>query len=233
MTTANTDHGLSIHDIEEYPFICEQQEMHYHPLPVISLSNTNVSLYGYFQSYKYFEQHRDTIFRMIALEEQREEIRNTCGYFDDMKNGVTVSMHFRLGDYKNNPAHVVLGAEYYHRAIERMQLLTNAPNKMRILYFCEYEDNDDVQHKINYLVGEFPTIEFVKVDDKIEDWKQLLLMSACDSHIIANSTFSWWGAYINTSQSKNVIYPKEWFGPNLSYINMETTDLFPVGWSRL
>lgn len=231
MTTANPDNGLQICDLDTFSVTNEQEELHYHPLPKPSLSTTDVSLYGYFQSPKYFEHHKDTIFEMIHLEDQRTEIRNAYHYFDNLA-GPIISMHFRLGDYKNSQYHNVLDAEYYRSALERMWLLRNAPNHMRILYFCEQEDNADVQQKINHFTMNFPNYEFVKVDDRIEDWRQMLLMSLCDSHIIANSTFSWWGAYMNPSVTKNVIYPKQWFGPALARINMETSDLFPVDWYR-
>ena len=233
LTTANPIHEISNSDIDQYPVIHEQQEMKYTPLPI---PTTNVRLHGYFQSPRYFEKYRDDIFTLIQLEAQKQQIWQI---YDNYFMGQialsipVISMHFRLGDYKNNPCHNILKVDYYDRAIDRMQLLYNAPPIMRILYFCEEEDNDAVYDKIQQLSGKYPTIDFIKVDDQIEDWKQVLIMSLCNSNIIANSTFSWWGAYFNTSASKQVIYPKQWFGVGLAHINMKDSDTFPQDWIRI
>ena len=71
---------------------------------------------------------------------------------------------------------------------------------------------------------------FIKVTDDVEDWKQLLLMSACGNNIIANSSFSWWGAYLNTNPTKIVCYPEIWFGPKVTH---DTRDLFPESWTKI
>jgi hypothetical protein len=117
--------------------------------------------------------------------------------------------------------------------LEQINLYLNAPVKIRVLYFCEQEDGEIVDQMIQTQFRDFRNIEFVKVDDEIEDWKQMLLMSLCDSHIIANSTFSWWGAYMNPCLTKTVTYPRQWFGPNLAHIDMEASDLFPVDWIKI
>jgi len=233
LTTANPIHEVSNSDIDHYPHMREQQEMKYHPLaPPFS----NVRLHGYFQSPRYFDKYRQDIFELIQLEAQKRQIRQD---YDNYYVGQTaqripvISMHFRLGDYKGNPCHNVLEYEYYEQAVERMQLIYNAPNRMRVLFFCEAADNDIVYDKIRRLAQKFLNVEFVKVDDQIEDWKQMLLMSLCDSNIIANSTFSWWGAYFNTTPNRQVVYPKQWFGPGLSHIDMEAADTFPQDWHRI
>jgi hypothetical protein len=68
------------------------------------------------------------------------------------------------------------------------------------------------------------------VEDGMEDWQQLLLMSCCNDNIIANSSFSWWGAYFNGTIEKIVCYPDIWFGP-LNPVN--TRDLFPESWQEI
>ena len=74
---------------------------------------------------------------------------------------------------------------------------------------------------------------FIKVDDSISDWKQLLLMSGCNYNIIANSSYSWWAAYMNTNEEKIVCYPDIWFGPkilcNRSH-DEHMKDMFPYDW---
>lgn len=100
-----------------------------------------------------------------------------------------------------------------------------------ILYFCEKEDNEDVELKIEVLKKEFPTIEFIKADDSIEDWKQMILMSCCKHNIIANSSFSWWGGHFNLDKEKIVCYPKIWFGSKLTHHVLH--DLFPPSWNKI
>ena len=76
----------------------------------------------------------------------------------------------------------------------------------------------------------FPELEFHKADDTMEDWEQLLLMSCCHHNIIANSSFSWWGAYFNTNSNKIVCYPSLWFGQKI--LN-DTKDICPLEWNKL
>jgi hypothetical protein len=73
-------------------------------------------------------------------------------------------------------------------------------------------------------------IQFHFVRDTIADWQQMLLMSVCDHNIIANSTFSWWGAYLNANQTKIVCYPSLWFGYGVSH---DTRDMFPETWKKV
>ena len=72
---------------------------------------------------------------------------------------------------------------------------------------------------------------FVPCPKNLTDWEELLFMSLSTHFIIANSTFSWWGAFLSTSTIKTIIYPKQWFGP--IYNTKNTTDLFPIGWIKL
>ena len=103
--------------------------------------------------------------------------------------------------------------------------------RIRVLFFCEKSDNADVINIINELpLNE--RIEYMKVNDTIDDWKQMLIMSCCHSNIIANSTFSWWGAYLNDNPHKKVYYPSTWFGGRLSSKN-NTNQLFPESWIRV
>jgi len=79
--------------------------------------------------------------------------------------------------------------------------------------------------------NEFPIIEFERATNTLDDWQQMLLMSCCNHNIIANSSFSWWGAYFNVNPTKIICYPSIWFGPKMS--DVVVTDLFPDEWVRI
>ena len=86
-------------------------------------------------------------------------------------------------------------------------------------------------HTVNIIKQTF-SIEPINICDcDIDDWKQMVLMSLCDHNIIANSTFSWWGAYFNTNPKKIVTYPSKWFGEKLNHLNI--CDLFPIEWTQI
>ena len=232
-TTRNPHHNKTNQTLTQYANLFREPGFKYSPIP--SFFQETVLLYGYYQSYLYFKDQEDTIFKLIRLSNQQTEIREEyASYFEQDKT--IISMHFRLGDYKNLPDHYnILPLSYYNASL---QLITssNAPLKnKKVLYFCEKEDLEYVKyHYIHPLSQIYNTenVEFVKADDSIADWKQMLLMSVCDHNIIANSTFSWWGAYFNQNKEKIVCYPSQWFGPALANKN-DISDLFPPNWNKV
>ena len=192
----------------------------------VNLEKNPACLYGYFQTYKYFEKHYETIIQQIELRQKQESIRNktrllTC---------TTVSLHFRLGDYVSKQSHhPIMSIKYYMGALNHIidQL---GSEKFRVIYFGEKEDESTIKICIQILTKKFPHLEFVKADLD-EDWEQLLLMSTCTHNIIANSSFSWWGAYFNANPDKIVCYPSIWFGPAMQ--NHNTKDLCPPSWCKI
>ena len=200
----------------------------YQELPIVS-NNENVKLYGYFQSYKYFENEFAKISKLMKLDKLREDV--AIRYKKEYDN--CISMHFRLGDYKRlQEHHPIMPVEYYKNALtEIIEKTKSTTTKWKVLYFCEIEDNHDVEIKINDLITAFPDVSFEKADQKIDDWEQVLMMSLCRHHIRANSSFSWWGAYFNSSNDKIVCYPDRWFGPAQG--NIDTQDLFPNSWVKV
>ena len=194
--------------------------------------NSNIILHGYFQSYKYFQENYETITRIINIAEKRldvlEEVVDKYHSMQFLEK--SISMHFRLGDYKKLlDYHPIMSPEYYKKSLQFItSKLDYTPN---VLYFCEDEDLESVNETIELLKNVFPTIQFERGANTLDDWQQMLLMSSCNHNIIANSTFSWWAAYFNANPTKIVCYPSVWFGPKMSDVNV--SDLFPPEWVKI
>ena len=119
-------------------------------------------------------------------------------------------MHFRIGDYKDFPDyHPVLSNDYYINCLNYINSKTN--KKIHVMVFYEKKDEKTVFYKIKIYKRKFPNINFNFVDTEQSDWKQMLLMSCCKHNIVANSSFSWWGAYFNDNKDKIVLYPDVYF----------------------
>jgi hypothetical protein len=178
---------------------------------------SNVTLFGYFQSYKYFSHNFDRIYRDLNIDTKicsvKSEFENS--YLSRQNAQTIVSVHFRLGDYKRlQQHHPLLPTTYYKNAIKLIH--TKCMGDIKFLCFCEEEDMEYVEKMCteiglgNYqLVGR--DVEGKDVEGRVEDWKQMLMMSLCDWNIIANSTFSWWGAMLKGPANDNVICPARWF----------------------
>jgi hypothetical protein len=204
----------------------------YNELSVREMVNKNVMIYGYFQSYKYFQENYSIIYRMLNIDKMKNDILNNLKLsspeYLDLEN--TVSMHFRIGDYiKIQEFHPLATYDFYERSLLYMQI--SKPNSnFTVLYFCEDCDIDDVLMIINKLITNYPMYTFKRGTNTLEDWQQMLLMSCCHHNIIANSSFSWWAAYLNTNADKIVCYPSVWFG---KVANNDTRDLCPPNWVRV
>lgn len=189
----------------------------------------NMCLNGYFQSEKYFANNYNKITEIIGLSELINNLKEKIGSNYDFNN--TISMHFRLGDYKYNPyAHPILTLDYYINSIEHIINKTNK-NDYTVIYYCENEDMSTVNGNINALQNKFESFKFVRFRGDYADHEEMLSMSLCTHNIIANSTFSWWGAYFNTNNEKIITYPCIWFGPKLADKNLK--DLHPSSWIKI
>ena len=235
----------------QYP-IYKEKEFKYNKieiLPEVFRRNGSIMLYGYFQSYKYFDKEYKSISRYIGVDESRLEVENT--YYKKYKNMNIISVHFRMGDYKAlKNCHPILEDEYYINSIKFILHKMRNNKKWKVLYFCEEEDKVEIEKKvvkINAVCKEYleeqkrennrenkydQEIEFERGGEpRMKDWQQLLLMSCCQHNIIANSSFSWWAAYFNDNRDKIVCYPETWFGPQLSH--HDTSDLCPPSWNKI
>lgn len=183
---------------------------------------TNITLYGYFQSWKYFHHNSQKIIEELGFNDLRKEIlKKYQNYLD-----CDISLHFRIGDYKNiQHCHPVCDIEYYKKA------LCNFEESSKVLYFFEEADRGEVEKKVEELKENFPKMEFIGIDTNIVDYEQVFIMSGFKNFIIANSTFSWWGAYFSDIKDKRVFYPSKWFGPSLKKHIVD--DLFFEDWIKI
>lgn len=171
------------------------------------------TLHGFFQTERYFEHCRELV--RLYLEPRRSVIDRLREKYGPLEN--SCSLHVRRGDYLGQQeSFPVLDIEYYKRAIE---VVASRSNVDRFLVFSDGINWCKQNFKGNFL--------FVEGNLDIED---MFLMSMCSSHIIANSSFSWWGAWLNPSDSKVVVAPSVWFGPKL---NHDTSDVIPSAWLKI
>lgn len=166
--------------------------------------NKDIYITGYWQSEKYFSSiesiiRNDFTFRKMANDKNNKII-------DQIYATQAVSIHIRRGDYvsdkKTKSILGLLPLEYYRKCIDKISEVTSNPS-----YFIF---SDDPQWSKDHLNIDFPTV-FVENNYKESDCEDLRLISLCKHNIIANSTFSWWGAWLNKNKNKIVLAPKRWF----------------------
>ena len=217
-----------IDNISQPIHVIREKDFTFNELPIYEMVGRDCLIYGYFQSYKYFHENYEIICRIIGLGKMKDELLKKLNLNDEyLKN--CISMHFRLGDYKKiQEFHPLATYEYYRNSLNFIKNKTS--ETYNILYFCEDIDIDDVMITINRLEKEFPQYIFIRGENILEDWEQMLFMSCCHHNIIANSSFSWWAAYFNFWPDKIICYPSIWFGEKA---NNNTKDLCPKEWNRI
>jgi hypothetical protein len=188
-----------------------------------NIINKTGSLYliGYWQTEKYFSHIRNVLLKEFTIKypqdsknKQLSEIIQACN---------SVSVHVRRGDYISNSDyfkfHGVCSIDYYINAVNYIAGLINNPH-----FFIFSDDPLWTKSKINI---PYPT-HFIDHNAN-QDYEDLRLMSQCKHNIIANSSFSWWGAWLNQNPEKVVCAPKQWYNDK----NINTTDLIPLDWVKL
>jgi hypothetical protein len=193
------------------PFIknhYNEQFFHYQKIPY----KENIKINGYYQSEKYFKHNRGSILDLFSINTPSERYMEEK-YGDILKNK-TCSIHVRRGDYLGLPNHhPVCSLGYYKEAMSQMVV-------DKFLVF-----SDDIQWCKENFTGD----KFIFIEGN-PDYIDLWLMSLCDNNIIANSSFSWWGAWLNQNPTKKVIAPNKWFG---SATKHNTKDLIPDTWIKI
>ena len=173
----------------------------------------NVNLYGYFQSEKYFLNISDSIREDFTFKSEILEPCKEAFDFDEI-----ISLHIRRTDFvEKNIEHPPCSLDYYEKALEKFD--SNIP----VMIF-----SDDVEWCKKQTLFESERFTISENDWNLID---LCLMSMCSHHIIANSTFSWWGAWL--SGSNNVIAPSKWFGDTGYTADHDTSDIIPDRWKKI
>jgi hypothetical protein len=197
------EHVLPIENVYAEPFF------HYNK---ISYKN-NLLLQGYFQSEKYFKHNTEKIVDLFEIDvSSKKYIEDKYGTL--LKNN-TCSLHVRRGDYLGLPDfHPSCDIDYYKQAMDFFDDDTLFLISSDDILWCK---KNLIKKNIIYLENNI-------------DYLDLWIMSLCKNNIIANSTFSWWSAWLNQNESKKVIAPIKWFGKSLP---LNTEDLIPKEWIKI
>jgi len=190
----NTFPAIKNNTIGVYPNRLNGERMHTFDEDLFNNCPDNIDLFGYFQTEKYFKHIEDEIREDFKFS---QELTDMCKeVIDGMGGGDTISLHIRRGDYVVNPNHPVQPLEYYDEALKCL------PQNFPVIVFS---DDPKWCHEQGLFSGD----RFNISDDNSADF-DLCLMSMCKCHVIANSSYSWWGAWLANSQM--TIAPKNWFG---------------------
>jgi hypothetical protein len=196
-------------------------EPHFHYWPDVKQVPRDCYLAGYWQSEKYFLDiapviRADFTFRhpLVSLNAELAEQIGTVN---------AVSLHVRRGDYAKNPkttaTHGLCSLDYYRAAIRHISDRIEQP--------CFFIFSDDIGWVKDNLKTDYPC-QYIEHNQGSESYNDMHLMSLCRHHIVANSSFSWWGAWLNPNPDKIIIAPEKWFANETN-----TQDLIPQGWVRL
>jgi hypothetical protein len=182
----------------------------------------NAYLDGYWQSEKYFAEQSKIILKEFSVKNKPDELNREMLAIIGSTN--SVSLHIRRGDYvsnrKNTETHGVLGIDYYMRALNFMEEKVKNP---QVFVF-----SDDIPWARENLKTDVP-LHFIDHNGVERNYEDLRLMSNCKYHIIANSSFSWWGAWLGRFPDKQIYAPRNWFKSS----DNDTKDLIPETWDLI
>ena len=182
----------------------------------------NSYLNGYWQSEKYFGSFREVLLKDLVI---KKEMSEQCKLiYDLILNSNSVSLHIRRGDYVSDKSaiayHGTISLDFYDKALA---YLNGLYKNLKVFIFSD--DMDWVKANLK-LTNEFVYVDFNTEENSVFD---MYLMSQCKHNIIANSSFSWWGAWLNQNPQKVVIAPDKWFADK----NLNTKDLIPNSWQKM
>ncbi len=182
----------------------------------------NVRIEGYWQSPRYFNEIEAIIRREFAFRHSPDGLNAEIASRISADN--SISVHLRCGDYINDPKtrahHGNCSMEYYKTAMTLMN------DRIPDAHFYIFSDEPDWARE--HLAPDYPHT-YVSHNDSDHAHEDMRLMSLCRHNIIANSSFSWWAAWLNSHPERQVIAPKHWFNS----VDKDTSDLIPADWTRL
>lgn len=174
----------------------------------------NWYLEGWFQDSRYFRRYRDVIAKEIL---PREKVKISHVLAEHLRTRQTVSVHIRRGDFKKDWN--VLPVDYYYRAMECMAEKVPAPFWIVFSDEIEWVKTHMDFGKHCYFIGD---------KEHLKDEEEFMVMRSCRHHIIANSTYSWWGAWLGRNEDKIVIGPDKWF-----LTGVYSENIMPEEWTRI
>lgn len=196
-------------------------EPHYHFWPELMKHQHPCLLEGDWQSPRYFQNFSKEITACFSF---RQDSFNDGWLLEKVKKSNSVGIHLRRGDYVSNQHtlsyHGICEVDYYRQAIA---LIRKREKHAKFFVF-----SDDIGAAREVLTGE-SDLFFVEPDENRPNHFDMMLMSCCRHNIIANSTFSWWAAWLNQNPTKIVIAPQRWFAAG----HLSDRDLIPTDWTRL
>ena len=172
--------------------------------------------YGHWQNEKYFKKYRKELLEIFKLKDIHFQTKE---YLQKITESESVSLHVRREDYINS-IHDTCDVEYYKKAVLEILKINKQAH-----FFIFSDDMHWVKNNLDFI--DHKTLVLLESD--IPDHEEMYLMSQCKHNIIANSSFSWWGAWLNQNSDKKVIAPKKWFNSS----TLDTKDLIPASWVRL
>jgi hypothetical protein len=200
-----------------FHYLAENPDLSFHES--LLTEQRSVYLDGYWQSERYFREFSNDIRNDFFPSDAHCFSKGQCD--DDLPR---VSLHVRRGDYLSNPhaysVHGVLDLDYYRAAVSILS--ERIGSKFRVVAF-----SDDIEWVKDNLTLTQP-MDFVSGSKEVPH-ADLQMMASCDHHIIANSSFSWWGGWLNPSKEKQVIAPKRWFASS-QYVYDQ---ICPAEWIRI
>jgi Glycosyl transferase family 11 len=202
---------------KQSPIIYRENNLRFNP--TFCSIEKPVYLHGYWQSERYFLEFGEELRTELSF--TSPPFGKNAELFSEISAKNCVSLHVRRGDYissAGSKAHGVCSAEYFTNAINEISCAIG--EQFTIVIF-----SDEPQWARENLKSIQPSI-IVDINDSSKGFEDMRLMAACSHHIIANSSFSWWGAWLNSSKQKIVVAPKQWFAnPTL-----RNPDLLPKNW---
>lgn len=183
---------------------------------------------GVFQSESYFAMYRDIVHTELYPAYQLTA-KNNLQWVNEINNSVSVGVHIRRGDYvsieQTANVHGTCNAAYYHNAMQHLRNMLENP------FFYIFSDDT------HWAINEFGSIPNVKIVTGMaesgtdQDMVEFKLLASCKHHVIANSSFSWWAAWLNTNPNKQIVGPKNWFLDKT--LNELYQNILPAQWEKM